>query len=258
MCVVNSILKQWSNRKMDNKANGSSRMRLVFLLLFLSAYFCAPVAEEWSKSRQKAREWYLIKSDLHPSSSIALKWTPEKNRQDYYQRKIFDRVPMKFNFVSIAANRSNSYLIGCNIEDSLKKIPVYTGDTIDKWVKINLNRLMDEQADNSIDNRKETYLIYGNIVKYFVTESSSYQCTLSIEVKITDFEKKDIWEGIVTEEAASWGRSLNAFVYQEVLSAALQNWFYSFSNNRKVLYAIGKDISEKWNTKINATPIIDK
>jgi hypothetical protein len=227
------------------------------MLLVVLGYLCYPCANEWSKARQNARDWYAIKSDLHPSSTIPLKWTPEKSRRDYNQRKIFDQVPMKFVFDSIFVNRAESYLIGINIEDSLQQVVLYTRDTIDLWVRNNLNKLMEQQAKPMDGKKRETYLVCGNISKYLVTESSVYLCTLSIDVRVKDSEGKLVWEGTITENSASWGRSLKGFVYQQSLSAALQNWFYSFANNGKVLFSIGRDISRKWNVIIDGTPVPD-
>jgi hypothetical protein len=232
-------------------------MRLFLLLLLILGCFISLQADEWSKARRNAKEWYIVKSDLRPSSSINLKWTPEKSRQDYYQRKIFDQVPMIFNFDSILVNRSDSYLIGINIEDSLRKISLYTSDSIDQWMKLNLNRLMDEQISTAAGYIRETYLVCGTPSKFLVTESSVYLCTLSIDVKVKDAKEKIIWEGRISENSASWGRSFKAFVYQEVLSTALQNWFYSFANNKNMLDVVGRDISEKWKMKINCNPVSD-
>lgn len=152
---------------------------------------------------------------------IPLVWKPTEavSSMEAIDLTIFKNV--KFTVMPFGDVRKDPSEIGKNIEkrDTNRELLVTTKDSVAAWMTerfINVLREFDLDAASSGGN----LVLEGDVVKFFVTESSTYKAEVGLKIRLKTAEGKKLWEGLIATSASRFGSSYKAENYYEALSNA--------------------------------------
>ena len=129
------------------------------------------------------------------------------------------QAPVQFDVFTDA--RANKQAIGENREDETPK-PVTTTDDVGSFVSTNMRGLFNNAGLKTVDSNG-TVTIKGEVVQFFVRETSLYRAEVAVHLTVVDRDGKKLWSGTASGEAKRFGRSYELEDYYEVLSDAVVN-----------------------------------
>lgn len=137
--------------------------------------------------------------------------------------------------------RTNPNRVAENREDEAKGriLPVTTRDDVAAWVKTHLGETLGRFGLNVVSGEGDV-VISGEIRRFFVTETSTYQADLGILVTVKDRDGKELWQGMANGAAERFGRSFKLENYQESWSDALLEAAHSLLSNPGFRAALAK------------------
>ncbi len=124
-------------------------------------------------------------------------------------RPLIDRRP---NPASIGENREDA--------DDGKILPVTSRDEIGAWSTDRLMVLMTQAGYTFVDGDQADLTLSGEVLQFFVTETSMYQSNVSLRLTLTQKDGQVVWTGVGSGSKRRFGRSYKAENYYEVLSDA--------------------------------------
>ncbi|HEX4377731.1 MAG TPA: hypothetical protein VHZ99_11335 [Steroidobacteraceae bacterium] len=124
-------------------------------------------------------------------------------------------------FESFQDVRDNRQSIGENEEDE-QPLPVTTDDDVGAFVSTHMRELFDKAGLDTVSH-DGAVTIRGEIKRFYVRETSTYQAEVIVHVTVLDQDGQKLWSGDATGDAKRFGRSYNLENYYEVLSDAIVN-----------------------------------
>lgn len=142
------------------------------------------------------------------------------------------------NFVDA---RSDKALIAENREDADKgKIrKVTTKDDVGAWVRSRLAADLGLYGFTVVEGDGDV-VISGEIRRFFVIETNTYQADVGILVTVTGADGKERWQGMANGSAERFGRSYKLENYQESWSDGVFEAIYSLVSNADFRQALSQ------------------
>src|SRR5262245_28183488 len=164
-----------------------------------------------------------------PLEGIPLVWKPTSQVAESGAIDLTGMGQARIYIKPLADNRDKASLIGENREDSRVK-PVTTSDSVATWCSERLGALLGQFGLDVTGNEKEANVtITGEVRRFFVTETNTYEGDVGLKIDIVDRKGKVVWSGLTGGTATRFGRSYKAENYYEVMSDsfldAVQNLF---------------------------------
>ncbi len=125
----------------------------------------------------------------------------------------------RIRVIGLTDARKSLELIGENREKG-GVLTVTTKDNVAGFVTQRLRDLLAGNGLNVVDNG-ETVSLSGEIRKFFVAETNTYQGEVVLMLTVSNPAGKALWTGIVSGASQRFGRSYKAENYHETLSDAL-------------------------------------
>lgn len=120
-------------------------------------------------------------------------------------------------------DRRTNPAIGENREDADegKVLLVTTRDEIGAWTTDRLKVLLTQGGYRLVNDDDQADLrLSGEVLQFFVTETSTYKAAVSIRITLTQRDGQQVWSGVGSGNKTRFGRSYKAENYYEVLSDA--------------------------------------
>ena len=127
--------------------------------------------------------------------------------------------PATVRFQPFSDTAANAALIGENVEHAPTR-QVTTSDPVGPFVTQHLQELF-AQAGYSSAGANADRVISGDVRKFFVRESGSYDGTVVLDVTVSDDSGNVLWQGTAWGTNETFGRSYHLDNYQQVLSDSL-------------------------------------
>lgn len=137
--------------------------------------------------------------------------------------------------------RSNPALIAENREDADKGkiLAVTTKDDVAAWVKVQVGDLLGKFGLSVVPTGGDV-VISGEIRRFFVNETSTYQADVGILITVKDAAGVELWQGMANGSAERFGRSYKLENYAESWSDALLEATYSLLSSAEFRQTLAK------------------
>ena len=169
-----------------------------------------------------------------PLTHMPLQWRPTSALAS--GTTDMDATPIRFEpFQDI---RNDKEKVGENLEDDKPK-PVTTTDNVGAFVSGHMRELFDRAGLKIVDS-DAAVTIKGEVRQFFVTETSTYNSQVEVQLTLVDRDGNTIWKGLASGEATRFGRSYKIENYYEVLSDAVVNTVSSMLRSAEFRRALSR------------------
>ncbi len=166
-----------------------------------------------------------------PLENIPLKWSPTSTLAEMGAIDVSGALlTTKVRIDPLVDTRENPALVAENREKSDKVRQVTTSDNVAAYVTDHLKDSMRGAGLSTVDSGGDIS-ISGEIRKFFVTETGTYNGEISILVHVKSAAGKELWSGIVSGDSTRWGRSYSADNYYETMSDMTLRAAYNLLSN---------------------------
>jgi len=132
--------------------------------------------------------------------------------------------------------RDDKQAIGENFERREPR-PVTTNDDVGAFVSAHMRDLFNHAGFKTVDSDGGV-IIRGEVTRFFVRETSTYQSEVAVHLTLTGSGGKTLWSGTASGNAETFGHSYKLGNYYEVLSNAIINAVSSMLQNDQVQKAL--------------------
>ncbi len=147
-------------------------------------------------------------------------------------------VTTKIHFEPLTDARQNPALVAENREKAEVR-PMTTSSDVAAFVTDHLKDSVREAGLNVVDAEADVD-VSGEIRKFFVAETDTYNGEISLFIHIKDKNGKELWTGIVGGDATRFGRSYKAENYFEVMSDMVLRATYNLLSSGDFRAALAK------------------
>ncbi len=157
-----------------------------------------------------------------PLIDIPLVWKPTDEIGDFGVVDLTRLAKVKLRVEPFTDSRDNPKLIAKNVEDADQGriLEVTTRDDVGAWVADHMAWSLRQFGVDTTD-KGGTVVLKGEVLRFFVTESHTYDSDVGVKVTLETPGGKTLWTGLTSGSATRFGRSYKAENYYEVLSDAL-------------------------------------
>ncbi len=174
--------------------------------------------------------------------NIPLEWKPTDtvSALDAVDLTVFHNVAFTINPFNDIRKRPEE--IGKNVEKrfSEQALLVTTRDDVASWMTGRFAKILGEFEIDVVKNGG-TFLIDADIVKFYVTEESTYKADVALKVRVKTTGSAVIWEGLIASSASRFGSSYKAENYFEALSNDTISAVHALLKNDSFKQAIQKN-----------------
>jgi hypothetical protein len=154
-------------------------------------------------------------------TGISLEWHPTDAISSYGAIDVTTYRNAHFVIRRFTDVRKQPANIGINTENrfSGRDMHVTTKQNVADWLT---GKFADVFSQFGIDvvTGSGTFFVDAAVVRFFVTESSTYNADVSLDITLTTKNGVVVWKGMTTGSATRYGHSFNAENYYEALSNA--------------------------------------
>jgi hypothetical protein len=152
---------------------------------------------------------------------IPLLWKPTDAIKSYQAIDLTVYKNAQFMIKPFADARLKPSEIGLNIEKkrSNGELLVTTKDNVAEWLTDQFSKTL-SAFDIDVVKNNGTFTLEAEVVKFFVTEKSTYKAEVALKVRLLSKSNAVIWEGMTSGSATRFGKSYKAENYYEALSNA--------------------------------------
>jgi hypothetical protein len=118
---------------------------------------------------------------------------------------------------------------------------VTTKDSVPDWLTFRFARILSD-FDLTVVKTDGNLKLEAEVIKFYVTEESSYKAEVSLKVRLKSADNKKVWEAMTTGTVSRVGGSFKADNYYETLSDATISAVYDLLKNNSFLQAVHKTI----------------
>jgi hypothetical protein len=163
--------------------------------------------------------------------NVPLKWTPTTTWAEMGAIDVSGALlTTKVHVDAFIDTRPNPPLVAENREHANNVRQFTTSSDVAVFVGDHLRETLQRAGLNTVDATGDVS-ISGEVRQFFVTEKSTYKGEISLLIRLKDGDGKELWSGIVTGDAARWGRSYSADNYCEVMSDMMLRAVYNLLSN---------------------------
>lgn len=162
---------------------------------------------------------------------VALAWRPTTTLGEKSSIELTGLFKVKLE-VSLTDSRAQPNLIAENREDEEDDgiLPVTTKDVVADWLETRVGEQLGAYGLNIVASGGDL-VVEGEIRRFMVTETETYQADIGILVTVRDAQKKELWQGMVNGSAERFGRSYKLENYHESISDAVLEAVHSMLEN---------------------------
>lgn len=164
-------------------------------------------------------------------SDVPLVWKPTS---DLYRNETTTQTGLysnKYKIMPFEDNRENKKQIAKNVEGNTEKF-VTTSDNIANWCGSRFKAILKQHGFNIVED-KESIIIKGDILQFYVTEDKLYKADVGIKITAENTAGKILWQGVMTGKSKRFGRSYKLENYYETLSDAYLEAISSLLRNQE-------------------------
>lgn len=173
--------------------------------------------------------------------NIPLKWKPSDPITSYgaVDLTVYKNVQFVIKPFGDARNRPSE--IGNNTEKkfSNRDMLVTTRDNVADWLTGRVAKVFSD-FDITVAKNDDGLILEADVVKFFVTEKSTYEADVALKVRLKAKNNTLIWEGLTTGSATRFGKSHKAENYYEALSNATIMAVHGLLTNGAFMAAVQK------------------
>lgn len=174
-----------------------------------------------------------------PLNNIPLQWKPTSALGAMGTIDLSgSTVTTKIHFDPLTDVRQNPVLVAENREKAEAR-PMTTSSDVGAFVTDHLKDGVREAGLNVVDTGADVN-VSGEIRKFFVTETDTYNGEISLFIHVKDKNGKELWTGIVGGDATRFGRSYKAENYFEVMSDMVLRATYNLLSSGDFRAALAK------------------
>jgi len=131
--------------------------------------------------------------------------------------------------------------IGMNVEKQSagKILYVTTADNVSEWLTDRFGKILSE-FDIAVVKDGAAMSLEADIVKFYVTEDSTYKANVGLKVRLKSKKGDMLWEGTIAASSSRWGSSYKAENYYEALSNTCIDVVYNLLKSDAFLQAVKK------------------
>jgi hypothetical protein len=163
--------------------------------------------------------------------NIPLKWSPTSTLSEWGAVDLSGAtITTKIHWDGFTDTRENPTLVAENREKAAKVWTVTTSTDVAAFVSEHMKEAVHGAGLNVVDSGADVS-ISGEIRKFFVTETGTYNGEISVLIHVKNSAGKELWTGIISGDATRWGRSYSAANYFETMSNLTLSARYNLLNN---------------------------
>jgi hypothetical protein len=163
--------------------------------------------------------------------NIPLKWSPTSTLSAWGAVDLSGAtITTKIHWDGFTDTREKPALVAENREKADKVWTVTTSTDVTAFVSDHMRDSVHGAGLNVVDSGADV-IISGEIRKFFVTETGTYNGEISVLIHVKNSDGKELWTGIVSGDATRWGRSYSAANYFETMSNMILSATYNLLNN---------------------------
>jgi hypothetical protein len=170
---------------------------------------------------------------------IPLNWKPSDDITSLGTITLGKLSSLKVMVKNIVDERSIKTEIGKNIEEEGIEKYYVTNDNVSTWATDKLTSLL-KQIGIAIVKENPDIIIEAKLIRFYVTESSTYKGEVSFNFTVSTKDGQNIWNGIISGKSNRWGRSFKAENYQECISNAFVQAVFNLFKEESFISAINK------------------
>jgi hypothetical protein len=170
---------------------------------------------------------------------IPLEWKPTETVSTYGAIDLTVYKNAQFIVKPFGDARSKPSEIGQNIEKKFtgQDMIVTTKENVADWLTYNFAKVL-SAFEIDVVKSNGSLILEGDIVKFFVTEKSTYKADVALKVRLRSKNGLIVWEGLTSGSATRFGKSYSAENYYEALSNALISAVHALLKNEAFLRAV--------------------
>jgi len=166
-----------------------------------------------------------------PLANIPLKWSPTSTLSEWGAVDLSGAtITTKIHWDGIADARENPTLVAENREKESNIRTLTTSTDVAAFVSDHMKESLHGAGLNIVDSGADVN-VSGELRKFFVTETGTYNGEISVLFHVKNAAGKELWTGIISGDASRWGRSYNAANYFETMSNMILSATYNLLNN---------------------------
>jgi hypothetical protein len=156
---------------------------------------------------------------------VPLSYTPEHAKDSI--KPYPAAVPQDRIFVGrFEDKRDKTDAIGVNVEHS-NPVQVVAGTDPVEFFRQTLASQLKSAGLNVVDDPSQAdRIINGELTRFWVEESNSYQANIAASIRVSDKSGMAIWQGAISGKGETFGRSMSTENYRQVLSDAMVRLTY--------------------------------
>jgi hypothetical protein len=168
-----------------------------------------------------------------PLHDVPLVWKPTDEVGDLGTVDLTGLGSVEIRILPFGDDRESPERIGENVEDADEgeTLAVTTSDEVGPWVADRFAWAF-EQFGVETTGEGGTLVLEGEVKRFFVTESHTYDGDVGVKVALKTPDGKVLWEGIANGAATRFGRSYKIENYHEVLSDAVFQAAFNLLQNQ--------------------------
>jgi hypothetical protein len=173
--------------------------------------------------------------------NIPLEWKPSNPISLFGAVDLTVYKNVQFSIKPFGDARTRPSEIGNNIEKKFsgRDMVVTTKDNVADWLTGQVAKVL-SGFDISVAQNDSGLPLEADVVKFFVTEQSTYKAEVALKVRLKAKNNTLIWEGLTTGSATRFGKSYKAENYYEALSNATIMAIHGLLKNDAFMAAVQK------------------
>lgn len=172
---------------------------------------------------------------------IPLEWRPTTAISSYSAIDLTVYKKARWVVAPFGDVRKKPSEIGRNIERKFAghNMQVTTKDSVPDWLTFRFARILSD-FDLTVVKTDGNLKLEADVIRFFVTEESTYKAEVSLKVRLKSADNKKVWEGMATGTASRFGGSFRAENYFETLSDATVSAVHNLLKNNSFVQAVYK------------------
>jgi hypothetical protein len=164
-------------------------------------------------------------------ANIPLKWSPTSTLAEWGAIDLSGAtITTKIHWDGLTDARENPTLVAENREKENNIRTLTTSTDVAAFVSDHMKEAVHGAGLNVVDGGADVN-VSGELRKFFVTETGTYNGEISVLVHVKNGAGKELWTGIISGDASRWGRSYNAANYFETMSNMILSATYNLLNS---------------------------
>jgi hypothetical protein len=213
-----------------------------------------PLDEKRRMLMKKSPWWFLVSftlliptfclgADFHELKDLPLEWKPTNAVSSYGAIDMTVYKKVRLMVTPFGDTRKKPAEIGRNIEKKFagRNMLVTTKDSVPDWLTFRFARIFSD-FDLAVVKGDGNLKLEAEVIKFYVTEESTYKAEVSLKVRLKSADNKKIWEGMATGTASRFGSSFRADNYFESLSDATISAVHNLLKNNSFVQAVYKTL----------------